>query len=257
MITALAHGVYQYGFKPATSDVADMVNFTEDGLQSVVANCSFEESNCTSIVHTVLVQANCTMPVMERAVEYSGICASNQLIFSTTFRKTFQKVYALMFLMCLVLVAILYTLIYKSVLERRARRLKQRRATRICLYRETSLTEAQDTCTVPTATSRFTTTDNSEPQKAMLDKEVSLKEKYWLANIRTAAMLFVVTLVFIIAFLPSWLMAHNLIPFNMIVFYMYFAYNVANPIVYAFMNPTFRREMRDVLSCRKCSNQAF
>lgn len=68
----------------------------------------------------------------------------------------------------------------------------------------------------------------------------------FLANIRTAVMLFVVTLVFIISFLPAWLMATFLIDYHVFVFYMYFIYNVANPVIYAFMNQSFRKELARV-----------
>ena len=69
-----------------------------------------------------------------------------------------------------------------------------------------------------------------------------------LANIKTASMLFVVSLVFIVAFLPAWLMALQIVPYLKIVFYSYFVYNVANPFIYAFMNPTFRRDSQNVLN---------
>lgn len=68
----------------------------------------------------------------------------------------------------------------------------------------------------------------------------------FLANIRTALMLFVVTLVFIISFLPAWLMAVQAISYEIIVFYMHFIYNVANPVIYAFMNQSFRKELKRV-----------
>ncbi|KAL8558022.1 hypothetical protein ACOMHN_049283 [Nucella lapillus] len=77
----------------------------------------------------------------------------------------------------------------------------------------------------------------------------ALKEKYLLANLRTAVMLFVVTVVFVLAFLPSWLMAHGVVHFHAVVFYGYFIYNVSNPIIYAFINPTFRKELKDVVRC--------
>jgi len=57
-----------------------------------------------------------------------------------------------------------------------------------------------------------------------------------MANLKTAAMLFVVTVVFVVTFLPAFLMALRLIPYNIIVFYLYFANNVANPVIYSFMN---------------------
>ena len=81
------------------------------------------------------------------------------------------------------------------------------------------------------------------------DTRKSVREKHRLANIKTAGILFIVTIVFIIAFLPAWLMAIKLIPPNMIVFYTYFIYNVANPVIYAFFNQAFQQEMKTVLKC--------
>lgn len=69
------------------------------------------------------------------------------------------------------------------------------------------------------------------------------QERIRVNNIKTALMLSVVALVFIAAFLPAWLMKHGIVPFNIIVFYFYFVYNVANPFIYAFMNPDFRQKM--------------
>lgn len=65
-------------------------------------------------------------------------------------------------------------------------------------------------------------------------------EKLRLANIKTAFCLAIVALTYIVAFLPAWLMALSVIEMNVIVFYLYFTYNVANPIIYAFLNQSFR-----------------
>jgi len=64
-----------------------------------------------------------------------------------------------------------------------------------------------------------------------------------IANIKTAAMLFVVTLVFAVSFFPSLAMTVHILPYNMTIFYMYFANNVANPIIYSFMNSNFRKRL--------------
>ena len=64
-----------------------------------------------------------------------------------------------------------------------------------------------------------------------------------IANIKTAAMLFVVTLVFALSFFPSLAMTVHILPYNMTIFYMYFANNVANPIIYSFMNSNFRKRL--------------
>jgi len=75
-----------------------------------------------------------------------------------------------------------------------------------------------------------------------------------MANLKTAVMLFVVTVVFVITFLPAFLMVLNLVPDNIIVFYLYFANNVANPVIYSFMNQV----QPQVLVCRlSVSKQAI
>ncbi|BFZ23280.1 hypothetical protein BsWGS_26319 [Bradybaena similaris] len=77
-----------------------------------------------------------------------------------------------------------------------------------------------------------------------------LREENRAANVRTALMLFTVTLVFMIAFVPAWIMAHSFTPFIAPVFFMHFIYHVANPFIYAFMNPVFKDHMHKVLTCR-------
>lgn len=82
------------------------------------------------------------------------------------------------------------------------------------------------------------------------DTRKSVRERNRVANIKTAGILFIVTIVFVIAFLPAWLMATKLIdPPNMIIFYTYFIYNVANPVIYAFFNQSFQKEMKMVFKC--------
>jgi len=63
------------------------------------------------------------------------------------------------------------------------------------------------------------------------------------AHIRTAAMLFVVTVVFLLTFAPASLMALKVVSYNRLVFNLYFINNVANPVIYSFMNSYFRREL--------------
>jgi len=74
-------------------------------------------------------------------------------------------------------------------------------------------------------------------------------EKLRMANTKTAICLSVVAVTYIAAFLPAWLMALNVIAMNPIIFYLYFTYNVANPIIYAFLNPSFRNDLQALLKC--------
>uniref|UniRef100_A0A2C9LL03 G-protein coupled receptors family 1 profile domain-containing protein n=1 Tax=Biomphalaria glabrata TaxID=6526 RepID=A0A2C9LL03_BIOGL len=101
------------------------------------------------------------------------------------------------------------------------------------------------------ATGKHVTTDG-QTNSIKRKRPSTVRDRNLMANIKTAFMLFIVTLVFIVAFLPALLMANELIPLNLIVFYSYFIYNVANPFIYAFMNQTFREDLTKIVSvCKK------
>ncbi|XP_041378106.1 N-formyl peptide receptor 3-like [Gigantopelta aegis] len=188
---------------------------------------------------------------------YTGKCNHNNRLLSQSIIEIYQKVYASFFLIAILIVSVLYALIYRSVIKRRKWRFRQRSMRPSCNEKTVDVSKAThlenneevELCT-KSATNGL---ENDHDERANLNhsKKISKSERKdfnRLANIRTAAMLFVVNVVFILAFLPSWLMAHRLIDFNMVVFYMYFVYNVANPVIYAFMNVAFRKELKAVFT---------
>ncbi|VDL57996.1 unnamed protein product [Hymenolepis diminuta] len=71
-----------------------------------------------------------------------------------------------------------------------------------------------------------------------------------LQNMKTAGMLFVVAIVYIIALIPALLMAANLIHIYLPVFYMYYVNNAINPIIYCFVNPAFREDVQNFFISR-------
>jgi len=83
-----------------------------------------------------------------------------------------------------------------------------------------------------------------------------------MANLRTAAMLFVVTAVFVVTFLPASLISLRVMPYHIYVFYLYFVNNVANPFIYSFMNKNFRDQLYPLFcgaggsSCQQLSRHA-
>lgn len=193
----------------------------------------------------------------EPIYSYRGQCQDNGQIVNQAFLLYFQKCYTALYLLCLIIVIILYTLIYRSVLVRRTRRQKQKSKSLHMVQIANERANGDSTCTEET----LLTTVNGDPKDGGLknggkvkDKDKyrrksTKKDKNRIANLKTAAMLFVVTVVFIVTFLPAFLMALRLIPNNNIIFYMYFANNVANPVIYAFMNKNFRDDLHK-LFCR-------
>ncbi|XP_041378413.1 growth hormone secretagogue receptor type 1-like [Gigantopelta aegis] len=208
-------------------------------------------------------------------VRYYGQCTNNEFIVSKRFLHVHQKVYTAFFLVSFISVVVLYTLIYRSILVRRAKKAKRKKMN---YYQSVAGAEPQTTAadlqttgnqTQMTVLNGNTTHSELKPDettmantnanatkgdnhnKASTRRVGAGRETNLYANIKTAMMLFVVTLVFIVSFLPSWLTAHEILPFNYIVFYMYFVYNVANPVIYAFMNQTFREDLKKLVKVCK------
>ncbi|BHF60114.1 hypothetical protein SprV_0100307500 [Sparganum proliferum] len=78
----------------------------------------------------------------------------------------------------------------------------------------------------------------------------SFKDTSLFQNMKMAGMLFVVAIVYILTFIPAMLMASDIIALFLPVFYLYYVNNAVNPIIYCFMNPNFRADIRTFLKLR-------
>ncbi|OWF55367.1 orexin receptor type 1-like [Mizuhopecten yessoensis] len=207
-------------------------------------------------------------PVLtERVLIQAGVCMPISM--DNPFFHVYQKIYSSFFAICAVIVMVLYAIIYRSVLARRRQRLKI--VTNKCCGFWNAIPNETETTEISTLTNvsdvpdvekhdksvQKNGTNSSTPQPG--EKDVIIRpsnvsraklEKMKLANIKTAFMLSIVTLVFIVAFLPSWLVALRVFKMNVVVFYMYFSYNVANPVIYAFMNNTFKAQLKELFKCK-------
>ena len=268
VMVALMYGVY----KPMDTPFFDTDNILNDtSHQGNDANSTMAmktyvvmNSHADVMTQTAAYDVSQAAPPMNNITSvhtvytYTGQCNPTPQILNEAFLTIFQMCYTGLYLLCLIIVIILYTLIYRSVLVRRTRRSKQKSKSLHMVQIANERANGDSTCTEET----LLTTVNGEQKegclknggKASKDKEKTRrkstkKDNNRIANLKTAAMLFVVTVVFIVTFLPAFLMALLLIPNNDIIFYMYFANNVANPVIYAFMNKNFRDDLRK-LFCR-------
>ncbi|XP_069113605.1 orexin/Hypocretin receptor type 1-like [Argopecten irradians] len=207
-------------------------------------------------------------PVLkEKVLVRPGLCAPINV--DNPFFQVYQKIYSSFFAICAVIVMVLYAIIYRSVLARRRQRLKI--VSNKCCGFWTAIPNEAESTEISTLTNVSEIGDVEKHDKSVQkngtnsstsqpgEKDVIIRpsnvsraklEKMKIANIKTAFMLSIVTLVFIIAFLPSWLVALRVLKMNVVVFYMYFSYNVANPVIYAFMNNTFKAQLKELFNCK-------
>lgn len=88
------------------------------------------------------------------------------------------------------------------------------------------------------------------------NKDINYNTSTLIANIKTAFMLFVVTLIMVVVYTPALLTSFNVIPYNPIYWNLYFINNACNPIVYSFLNANFRNSLKNLLfknrlNCKK------
>ncbi|GFO08354.1 hypothetical protein PoB_003485900 [Plakobranchus ocellatus] len=164
-----------------------------------------------------------TKVITEKIVTYYGTCYMSEVIVPFSFLAVYQKFYAGLYLVEFVILAVLYVLIYRSILVRRAWKAKRKRMSCYASAvngpaEETQLTQINNTGIAADGAGVNGAGNNSQPtaETVLLNPKkkdapagrvsAAMRDRAFYANIRTAAMLFVVTVGFVVSFLPSWLM---------------------------------------------------
>lgn len=250
IIPSLTHGVYPISDETSTKEnVTTSPVFAGDkqgahnGTVMVLNNTAYQDLRPK-------FPGNVSSNSSDMRRIYEGYCMPVHEYFSQIFMNTYQNTYASLFLISCAFVTVLYALIFKSITLRRYK--KSKRAFK-GMDRRTS-TAITNTCTTRLTTTEPPETDQNRRAPTnnnyVNESKRSVRNKLRLANIKTAGILFVVTIVFILAFLPAWLMSIRVIKANIIVYYLYFSHNIANPIIYAFFNVTFRKDIRNAVYCK-------
>lgn len=250
IIPSLTHGVYPISDETSTKEnVTTSLGFAGDkqgahnGTVMVLNNTAYQDLRPK-------FPGNVSSNSSDMRMIYEGYCMPVHEYFSQIFMNTYQNTYASLFLISCAFVTVLYALIFKSITLRRYK--KSKRAFK-GMDRRTS-TAITNTCTTRLTTTEPPETDQNRRAPTnnnyVNESKRSVRNKLRLANIKTAGILFVVTIVFILAFLPAWLMSIRVIKANIIVYYLYFSHNIANPIIYAFFNVTFRKDIRNAVYCK-------
>ncbi|KAL8574769.1 hypothetical protein ACOMHN_035312 [Nucella lapillus] len=247
--------------------------YSTNGTVAVVSTSS--NMTVVTVEQVVSLVASAGRKKMLETITIKKQCDRRENTIDVRFFNALQRIYSGFFLVSCVAVFVLYSLIYHSVVAQRRKKLRIRSARWCCVWRGSSLANSEPSevttaveltqvngdnhhhlrneqygAVAEDAPPRTNGSSTSASTRASSSLPRTRLERMRMANIKTALMLFVVTLVFIFSFLPSWLIALKIMQAPVMVFYMYFFYNVVNPIIYAFMNQNFRAELKKLFRCQ-------
>ena len=245
---------------------------------------SYANNSCGMNLRYVQVSSNLNN---SQLVDF-GQCTVNFILLTQDFIMNFQKAYISLYVVCFFTVAILYVMLFLSVCKRRQLRgQKKKNMQNIVGNMSKATPEKNEVTKSPIAEERLGETNNDQiclttihvekknlaedgknvqlapgeksritlagfvEKKQKKRRKSIIKDGQLMANLKTALMLFVVTVVFIVTYLPAFLCSLNYLAYNALVHYMYFANNVANPFIYSFMNQKFRNGLRVIFCGRK------
>ena len=289
VFVALIHGVYQIqqpNNSTSTEALIPVSTFAMEPMESMLESTTLNQDWTSLSISTISPSSD--QPVWVNL----GLCQINDIYISATFQWYYHRFFLAMYPFCLFVVVVLYILIFRSVRARRCLRQEQKSKSLALVQSLMNRTKrasaptnslTQDNLIEAAAATPATTPNGDQPtiskgiatvaahqhpligqhgqqqqqqgQKSQLQRRSSKVDNVLLANLKTAAMLFVVTVVFVVTFAPAFFMAMRVVPENVIVFYLYFANNVANPVIYSFMNRNFRADLAKLFCQRDMERQ--
>lgn len=166
-------------------------------------------------------------------LNYTGRCCRNFIYLSNGFFKVYWRCVDAVYILSFLTILLLYALIYRSILIRRKCKAERKEMSQ---YSSTS---------EPEASSAAMQLKNGGTK--YISTSLASNSRMVIANVKTATILFVVAIVFIISYFPVWLALLGVINKNNILVNLIFLNNVVNPIIYAFMNQKFRNDIKQVL----------
>lgn len=175
-----------------------------------------------------------------------SICKPSKTYFSEEFIYIYGKIYSMVYAVSCLIAILIYIKIYHFIASRRKRSIRRYRPDVIMKPIQSSISKE------PTPDELEQKSNRKVSCASLLRNNfITKREKIRRQNIRTASMLACVAFVFIASFLPAWLMKYRFIPFNDVIFHMYFIYCVINPFIYAFCNSKFKTTLKQMMFNRR------
>ena len=178
-----------------------------------------------------------------------SICKASKTYFSEEFIYIYGKIYSMVYAISCLITIFIYIKIYHFIASRRKRSIRRYRPDVIMKPIQSSISkEPTHDELEQKSTRKFSMVSCASLIRSNF---ITKREKIRRQNIKTASMLACVAFVFITSFLPAWLMKYRFIPFNNVIFHLYFIYCVINPFIYAFCNSKFKTTLKQMMFNRR------
>lgn len=211
--------------------------------------------------------------VGERLYVNVGRCLPNDMLISLDVQWYFHKFYTCLYLVSFALVIVFYSLICRTVLARQ-RRIRSHKMTLMaldCMRQPITHPELHHVVVantallmspLPAACSVTSLCENImdrrdiaiRPKKVKIETDkatLKRRQRRLTAEIKAAGMLFVVSMVLLVTYIPALLITLDWLPYRAPIFYLYFINFAINPVIYGFMNSRFRKRLKSIFSCRR------
>ncbi|VDK40751.1 unnamed protein product [Taenia asiatica] len=204
-------------------------------------------SLCVGIAAGCVVGVKAMHPnTTEDGAQTSYICEENEYVRGISeLQKTVSQIIKYLnhacYLACILIVLILYSCVFWAIVTSRSRSHKLTVSSQTTRQNGRSSAYPEE----PTTNSRL-----SRQRMANLPAKFRQKAQFTLQNLRSALMLFIIALVYILTFVPSLVIANGWAPQNLVLLYLYYVNSAANPCIYAIFTPSFRQIV--VLLFRNC-----
>ena len=260
IVMACGNGVYQ------EYPQFESINCTQESIKHVLQ----EFEDMTSVILYICKSHWNTSNITFSDNLIENTCRENYLIINEPVQFYYKRGVMLIFGLCLLVVLVLYVTIYRSVTTRRVKRIRNRR-----LGTQPTLVVALPKHSISAGPEAFHTikseeagimampcegqesinltsfvTEKPPSRKAGVQSRPTALEVHVSENLKIAFMLFIVTIVFALSFLPAILILLDVIPHIPVVFYVYFVNNISNPVIYSFLNVNFRNKLKQLI-CRR------
>ncbi|VDD79479.1 unnamed protein product [Mesocestoides corti] len=188
------------------------------------------------------IAAGCVVGVKSIQANNSGIsnpqnyiCEENEYVRGISeLQKTVSQIIKYInhacYLACILIVLILYSCVFRAIVSSRSRRDK-------LAVQQRQQQNGSDS-------SEQRKPENARPSRQLMvsfSTKIIQKAQFTLQNLRSALMLFIIALVYILTFVPALVIANGWAHQNLVLFYLYYVNSAANPCIYAIFTPSFRQ----------------